>query len=56
MLKNYFKTALRNLLRFKVYSFINVAGLALGLASFLMIFLYVQNELSFDRGQVPIFV
>ncbi len=49
MLKNYFKTALRSLLRYKIYSFINVAGLALGLASFLMIFLYVENELSYDK-------
>ncbi|MHB9013212.1 MAG: ABC transporter permease [Ignavibacteriaceae bacterium] len=49
MSKTYLKTTLRNLLRFKIYSFINVAGLALGLACLLVIFLYIQNELSFDR-------
>ncbi len=49
MLKNYFKTALRNLLRNKVYSFINIAGLSLGLACCLLIFLYSKDEISYDR-------
>jgi len=49
MLKNYLKIALRNLGRHKGYTFINVAGLAVGLASFLLILLYVQDELRFDR-------
>ena len=49
MLKNYLTVALRNLLRQKGYSFINVAGLTVGLASFILIALFVQHELSYDR-------
>src|SRR5690348_13478030 len=49
MIKNYFKTAWRNLARNKVYSFINVAGLSLGLACAMLIMLYVKDEVSFDR-------
>ena len=49
MFKNVLKAALRNLMRQKGYSFINVAGLALGLACSLLIFLWVMQELSFDR-------
>jgi putative ABC transport system permease protein len=49
MFKNYFKTALRNLARNKVYSFINIAGLSLGLACAMLIMLYVKDEVSFDR-------
>jgi putative ABC transport system permease protein len=49
MLKNYFKIALRNLKRHKGYSFINVFGLALGVACFVLIVLYVQDERSYDR-------
>ena len=49
MIKNYFKTALRNLLRNKIYSFINVAGLSIGLACAMLIILYVKDEVSFDR-------
>jgi putative ABC transport system permease protein len=49
MFKNYFKTAWRNLARNKVYSFINVAGLSLGLACAMLIMLYVKDEVSFDR-------
>lgn len=48
MLKNYFKIALRNLRRNFTYSFINIAGLAIGLASCLLIVMYVQHELSYD--------
>lgn len=48
MLKNYIKTAWRNLLRNKFYSFINIAGLTAGLAIGIMILLWVQDELSFD--------
>ncbi|MGH7497210.1 MAG: ABC transporter permease [bacterium] len=48
MLKNYLTTALRNLLRRKGHSFINVAGLTLGLACCLIIFQYVAFEYSFD--------
>src|SRR3978361_1599002 len=54
MLRNYpiaigFKTALRNLSKHKTYSIINVAGLTLGIASCLVIFLVVQYELSYDK-------
>ncbi len=49
MFKNYFKTAFRNLFRNKVYSFINIAGLSLGLACCLLIFLYSKDETSYDR-------
>ncbi len=49
MIKNYFKTALRNLWRNKLYSFINISGLALGLAICMLIMLYVAHEYSFDR-------
>lgn len=49
MIKNYLKAARRNLLRNKTFSFINIAGLAIGLGSFLLIVLFVTDELSFDR-------
>ena len=49
MFKNYFKTAFRNLARNKIYSFINIAGLSLGLACTMLIMLYVKDEVSFDR-------
>lgn len=49
MLKNYLKTAWRNLMKSKVFSFINVFGLTAGLTVCLMIFLFVMNELSVDR-------
>ncbi|HTQ27278.1 MAG TPA: ABC transporter permease, partial [Puia sp.] len=49
MFNNYFKTAFRNLLRSKIYSFINVAGLSLGLACAMLIMLYVKDEVSYDR-------
>lgn len=49
MLKNYFKIALRNLARNKIYSFINIAGLSIGLACAMLIILYVKDELSYDR-------
>ncbi len=49
MFKNYFKITYRNLLRQKVYSFLNLSGLAIGLACSILIFLYVQDELSYDR-------
>ena len=48
MLKNYFKTAFRNLRRHKSNSFINIAGLTVGFAAFLLIFLVIQYEESFD--------
>ncbi|MEZ4903228.1 MAG: ABC transporter permease [Spirosomataceae bacterium] len=49
MIKNYLKIALRNLLKHKGFTFINIAGLGLGLTSFLVIALYVQDELGYDR-------
>jgi predicted permease len=48
MLQNYFKTAFRNLQRNKAYAFINVLGLAIGIAASLLIFLVIQFETSFD--------
>lgn len=49
MFKNYLTTALRNLLRHKGYSAINVLGLAIGIACCVLILLYVQDELSYDQ-------
>lgn len=49
MFKNYLKIAVRNLLRHKGYSLINIAGLAIGMTCCMLIFLYVQHELSYDR-------
>jgi len=49
MIKNYFKIAWRNLLRNKVFSVINIAGLAVGLAGFMITLLYLNYELSYDR-------
>jgi putative ABC transport system permease protein len=49
MLKNYIKIASRNLLRNKGFSMINIGGLAIGMASSVLILLWVQNEMSFDR-------
>src|SRR6202000_268174 len=49
MLKAYFKTAWRNLIRNKVYSALNIAGLAAGMAVALLIGLWVANQYSYDR-------
>ncbi len=49
MLKNYFKIAVRNLLKHKAYSFINIAGLALGMACCMALILFIQHESSYDR-------
>ncbi len=49
MFKNYFKTAIRNLTHNKVYSFINITGLSIGLACTMLIILYVKDEVSYDR-------
>ncbi len=49
MLRNYLLVALRNLRKQKGYTFINIAGLALGLTTCLFILLYVQDELSYDQ-------
>lgn len=50
MLKHYLTTAWRNLRKYKTFSLINIGGLALGLAAFWAIALYVGDELSFDRS------
>lgn len=49
MLKNYFITAWRNLIKRKAFSFINIAGLSIGISVCFIIMLYVQDELNFDR-------
>ena len=49
MLKNYFKIAFRNLLRNKAFSLINIAGLAIGMSSAVLILLWIQNEVSYDQ-------
>ncbi|WP_417451666.1 FtsX-like permease family protein [Kordiimonas sp.] len=49
MFRNYMMTAIRNLMRYKQYTFINTMGLAVGLAACLLILLYVNFELSYDR-------
>lgn len=49
MLKNYIRVALRNLFRNKSFSVINIAGLAVGMAAFLLIALFIQDEWSYDH-------
>ncbi len=49
MFGNYFKIAFRNLLRQKLYSFLNISGLALGMSVTIIIILYVKGELSYDK-------
>lgn len=49
MLKNYFMISYRNLIRNKGYSIINISGLSIGMASFLLILLWVQAEVSYDK-------
>ncbi|PJJ79232.1 ABC transporter permease [Mucilaginibacter auburnensis] len=51
MIKNYIKIAWRNIIRHKAFSIINIAGLAIGIAACLLIFLIVDFELSFDKFQ-----
>ncbi len=48
MIKNYFKTALRNLWKTRGYSFLNIAGLAIGIACAALIFLWVKDELTYN--------
>ncbi|MXX13445.1 MAG: ABC transporter permease, partial [Gemmatimonadetes bacterium] len=48
MFKIYFKTALRILIKSRTYTFINIIGLALGMACCLLIMLYVKDELNYD--------
>ncbi|MCP4723761.1 MAG: FtsX-like permease family protein [bacterium] len=49
MLKNYLKIAFRNIVRYKGYSTINILGLAIGMACCILILLWVQDELEFDK-------
>ena len=49
MFSNHLKTALRNLLRHKTFSCVNIVGLAVGMACTILILLWVQDELSYDR-------
>lgn len=49
MFQNYIKVAFRNLLKYKAYSFINISGLAVGLACAFLIFLFVKIESSYDK-------
>ncbi len=51
MIRNYFKTAFRNMWKNKASSFINIFGLTIGLCSCLLIGLYIQHELSYDNFQ-----
>ena len=52
MIRNYFKTAFRNLWRNKGFSLINIVGLSVGLACCMLIFLYTMDEVSYDRFNV----
>lgn len=52
MFKNYFKTAFRNLRKHKLYTAINVFGLAVGLAACLLIGVYISHELSYDKFNI----
>ena len=49
MIRNYFKIAIRSLVKHKIYSLTNILGLTVGLAACISIFLWVMDELSFDR-------
>ncbi len=49
MFKNYIKTAWRNLMKSKVFSFINILGLTIGITVCMMIYLFIMNEFSFDN-------
>jgi len=52
MFKNYLLVALRNMRRFKGYTFINIFGLSVGIACCILILLFVRNELDYDRFNV----
>ncbi len=56
MLQNYLTIALRHLLKYKAHSFINIAGLAVGMACCTLILLFIQDELRIMRkDEIPIF-
>src|SRR6195952_777077 len=50
MIKNYFKTTMRSLLKNRGYSILNITGLAIGIACASLIFLWVQDELTFNHS------
>lgn len=52
MWRNYLKTAVRNLIKRKLYSLINITGLAAGIACFVLLALYLQNEWTYDKFHV----
>ncbi|MFC1725612.1 ABC transporter permease [candidate division KSB1 bacterium] len=54
MFKNYLKTAFRNMKRQKVFSLINISGLAIGMACSILILFWVQDELSYDKFHINI--
>src|SRR5580765_5037331 len=49
MFRNYLVIALRNIIRHKLYSFINIAGLAIGLSCVILMTLFIRDELSYDK-------
>ena len=49
MIKNYLKTSFRNLMKNKIFTFINIAGLSIGMAACLLILQYVSFQLSYDQ-------
>jgi ABC-type antimicrobial peptide transport system permease subunit len=49
MIRNFFRVTIRNIARNKVFTFLNIAGLAIGMSASLLILLWVQDELSYDR-------
>ncbi len=49
MLKNYLVIAIRNLLKYKMYSLINIIGLAVGIACTILLVTFIQHELSYDN-------
>ena len=49
MIRNYLKVALRNILKHKFFSAINILGMTVGITACLLIILYVKDELSYDR-------
>ena len=49
MIRNYFKIALRNLYKNKLYAFVNITGLTVGIASCILIGVYIMHETSYDR-------
>jgi len=49
MIENYFKIALRNIKRYSTYSILNIIGMSIGMASAILILLWVQDEWSYDR-------